>query len=143
VTAPTGADWLIGHRLLDHDGSSIGRIGQVYYDDHSGRATWVTVRTGLFGTRENLVPLRQARVVDEGIQVPYPRAQVKSAPSVFADRPISVAQEDTVYAHYGMAAPVPAPRDAEPDVRPRGRHARPAGGGPGTRAQGDGAPAAS
>ena len=36
--------------VLSTDGDKIGSIGQMYVDDDSGQPTWVTVKTGLFGT---------------------------------------------------------------------------------------------
>jgi len=40
----------------------LGRIGQIYLDDETSEPTWVTVKTGLFGTSESFVPLNQARL---------------------------------------------------------------------------------
>ena len=43
--------------VLSADGDKIGSVGQVYADDADGQPTWVTVKTGLFGTSESFVPL--------------------------------------------------------------------------------------
>ena len=37
--------------VVDRDGSKVGNVQQVYLDDTTGRPSWVTVNTGLFGTR--------------------------------------------------------------------------------------------
>ena len=41
--------------VLASDGSKIGSIGQVYLDDQTGDPSWVTARTGLFGTSQSFV----------------------------------------------------------------------------------------
>ncbi|PSK92834.1 PRC-barrel domain protein [Murinocardiopsis flavida] len=113
-----GAEQLIGHRLVDRDGVGIGRIGQVYFDDQTDTPTWVTVRIGLFGTKEAFVPLQGAKLREDSLHVPFDKEQVRRAPSFHSDQHISVAQEDEVYLHYGLDIPgqwVPS----------RGRHAAP------------------
>ncbi|MFB9803701.1 PRC-barrel domain-containing protein [Streptomonospora salina] len=129
---------MIGHRLVDKDGAAVGKIGQVFYDDRTDAATWITVRTGLFGSRENLVPLVGAEMADDSLQVPWSRSRIKDAPSFDVDQHISVEQEDRVYAHYGLNPEVPGQRVPEEAARPRGRHARPEPDGP----QSAGVPAA-
>lgn len=120
-----GTQQLIGHRLVDRDGAAVGKIGQVFYDDQTDTAKWITVRMGLFGSRENLVPLTGAEMVYDALQVPWSRNKIKSAPSFDIDQHISVEQEDRVYEHYGLAPEVPGQRVPEQYSRPRGRHARP------------------
>ena len=39
-----------GGNVIGADGEKIGSIGQLYADDDTGEPTWVTVKTGLFGT---------------------------------------------------------------------------------------------
>ncbi|MFD0800518.1 PRC-barrel domain-containing protein, partial [Streptomonospora algeriensis] len=121
---------LIGHRLVDKDGAAVGKIGQVFYDDQTDVAKWITVRTGLFGSRENLVPLRGAQRFYDSLQVPWPRNTIKSAPSCDSQHHISVEQEDRVYAHYGLSPEIPGRRIPEQFARPRGKHARPEPGDP-------------
>ena len=51
------------HRAVVTDqGDKVGSIGVVYLDDATEEPTWVTVHTGLFGTRESFVPLLGAAV---------------------------------------------------------------------------------
>lgn len=111
-----GARELVGHRLLDRDGHTVGKIGQVYLDERSGVPTWATVRTGLFRTSEHPVPMRGARTVDEDLVVPFDRETIRRAPTVEADRPISPQCESEFYRHYGLLPEVPAPRDSSEGV---------------------------
>lgn len=58
------------------DGAKIGGVGQVYADHDTGQPNWVTVKTGLFDTRESFVPLEGVRVApstrdaDNGLRTP-------------------------------------------------------------------------
>ena len=49
---------IVGSHAVDNDGDKLGKIGNVYLDDRTGEPAWVTVNTGLFGTKESFVPLR-------------------------------------------------------------------------------------
>ena len=51
---------VMGNDVYGSDGEKIGRAGQVYVDDQTGRPEWVTVNTGLFGMNESFVPLGSA-----------------------------------------------------------------------------------
>ena len=88
--------------VLATDGEKIGSIGQVYADDDNGQPTWVTVKTGLFGTSETFVPLEGARVEGNDIVVPYTKDQVKDAPRVDTDGHLEPSEEDRLYAHYEL-----------------------------------------
>jgi hypothetical protein len=64
----------------DSQGSKIGPVQQVYLHDMSGRPDWVTVKTGLFGTKESFVPLAGARSDGQGLHLAYAKPMVKDAP---------------------------------------------------------------
>jgi uncharacterized protein (TIGR02271 family) len=101
---PTTTDvqaW-IGQDLVDPDHDKIGKIDQVYVDRETGEPTFVAVKTGLFGTRSSLVPIDAAQAHGEDVQVPYGKDQVKDAPNVDADAELSEAEEQQLYAHYGL-----------------------------------------
>ena len=88
--------------VLSTDGDKIGSISQVYADDDNGQPTWVTAKTGLFGTSESFVPLEGARAEGDDILVPYTKDQVKDAPRVDADGHLEPAEEERLYAHYSL-----------------------------------------
>jgi uncharacterized protein (TIGR02271 family) len=88
--------------VLSADGDKIGSVGQVYADDADGQPTWVTVKTGLFGTSESFVPLQGARLEGDDIVVPYTKDQVKDAPRVDTDGHLEPTEEDRLYDHYGI-----------------------------------------
>jgi uncharacterized protein (TIGR02271 family) len=88
--------------VIDADGDKIGRVGQIYLDDQTDEPNWVTVRTGLFGTSESFVPLSGASASGSDIVVTYDKDTVKDAPRVDADGHLTPAEEQTLYAYYGL-----------------------------------------
>ena len=88
--------------ILSADGDKIGSLGQVYADDDNGQPTWVTARTGLFGTSESFIPLEGARLEGSDIVVPYSKDQVKDAPRIDAEGHLDPSEEDRLYEHYQL-----------------------------------------
>jgi sporulation protein YlmC with PRC-barrel domain len=76
---------LFGMDVYESDGSKIGSTGEVYLDRQTGDPEWISVKTGLFGTKETLVPLEGATVSDDRIVVPFGKDQVKNAPRIEPD----------------------------------------------------------
>jgi uncharacterized protein (TIGR02271 family) len=93
---------IVGATVYGSDGEKIGKVGQVYLDDATGQPEWVSVNTGLFGTSESFVPLADARITGDRIEVGYPKSQVKDAPRVDADEHLSEEEEEMLYRHYGL-----------------------------------------
>ena len=94
-----------GGNVVGADGQKIGSIGQVYVDDSTGEPSFVTVKTGLFGTAESFVPLQDATVTGSDIRVAYNKTEVKDAPRVDPDERITPTEEQRLYAHYGISSP--------------------------------------
>jgi len=91
-----------GGNVVDNDGDKIGSIGQVFLDDQSGQPEWITVKTGIFGTGESFVPLRDAEVSGNDVRVPYDKDKVKDAPRISdANSHLSEEEESTLYSYYG------------------------------------------
>src|SRR5829696_636674 len=93
-----------GGNVVGADGQKIGSIGQVYVDDSTGEPSFVTVKTGLFGTAESFVPLQDATVTGNDILVAYNKNEVKDAPRVDPDGRITPTEEQRLYAHYGLSS---------------------------------------
>ncbi|MGX5653388.1 DUF2382 domain-containing protein [Geodermatophilus nigrescens] len=93
---------IIGSTAVDSDGDKLGRIGEVYLDDETGRPEWATVNTGLFGTKETFVPLAEAETQGGRVRFPYAKAKVKDAPRVDADGHLSPQEEQELYRYYGL-----------------------------------------
>jgi len=95
---------VIGKDVYDQSGDKIGSASEVYLDDESGQPEWVTVRTGLFGTKESFVPLRDADLTDDGLRVPVSKTQVKDAPKIDTDGHLSPQEEQELYRYYGLGS---------------------------------------
>jgi uncharacterized protein (TIGR02271 family) len=93
----------IGQTLYSSDDEKVGKIGQVFLDDETGRPEFLTVNTGLFGMNESFVPAADADVTGDGVRVPYTKDQIKDAPNVDVDSGhIDQSEEQRLYSHYGM-----------------------------------------
>jgi len=88
--------------VVGSDGSEIGRVGQVYTDNDTGQPSWVTVKTGWFGTNESFVPLDAATIEDGTIRVPYDKDMIKGAPNNDAGEPLSESDEQQLYSYYNL-----------------------------------------
>lgn len=92
-----------GGNVLGSDGEKIGSIGQVYLDDRTSEPSWVTVKTGLFGTSESFAPLAGATEQGHDIVVPYTKDKVKDAPRVDQDGHLEEDEQDRLYSYYGLS----------------------------------------
>jgi uncharacterized protein (TIGR02271 family) len=90
-----------GAKAVDVDGDKVGTIDEVYLDRGSERPEWVTVTTGLFGTRTTFVPIGDAQFTDGEVRLAYTKDQIKDAPNVDADGALSRDEEQHLYEHYG------------------------------------------
>ena len=97
-------DRVIGKDVYDEAGQKIGSAGEVYLDDETGQPEWVTVRTGMFGTKESFVPIRDADLTDDGLRVPVSKDRVKDAPKIDTDGHLSPQEEQELYRYYGIAS---------------------------------------
>ncbi len=125
MTTPQQWDNLIGLPAIDSDGDRIGKVGQVYLDDASGQPEWVTVSTGLFGTRQSFAPLYNASVRDDQLVLAVPEQLVKDAPNIDDDGHLADTEVAALYQHYaGHLDPAAGRgmRDADDDGYPA-RHA--------------------
>jgi uncharacterized protein (TIGR02271 family) len=95
---------IFGADVYAADGDKIGSAGQVYLGEQSGNPEWVTVHTGLFGMSESFVPLQNATLTGDRLEVPFGKAQVKDAPRIDADGALSPAEEDELYTYYGLSS---------------------------------------
>ena len=103
----------IGGTAYGPDGSKIGTVENFFVDDRTGVPTWVSVATGLFGTRHSIAPAAEATVGDGGLRLPVTADAVKAAPRL-AGTHLDPAEEQALRTHYGLADPAPHPDDLEP-----------------------------
>ena len=91
---------MIGRTAVDSNGDKIGKVGQVYLDDRTGEPLWVTVQTGLFGTKESFAPLAGSRSDGDNLVLAVPKDIVKDAPNIDADEHTSDDENAALYEHY-------------------------------------------
>jgi sporulation protein YlmC with PRC-barrel domain len=93
-----------GRTMLDADGEKIGTIEDVFLDRQTGEPAWAAVKTGLFGLKRTLVPIRDAEVAgDDEVRVAVQKETVKDAPRVDPDGELSPDEERTLWEHYGLS----------------------------------------
>jgi len=98
------AQELKGRTLVTSSGDKVGTIGQIFLDDETGQPEWVTVNTGLFGTKESFVPLQDAEYADQGLSVPYDKSRIKDAPNIDVEAGhLSREEEAQLYDYYGLS----------------------------------------
>jgi uncharacterized protein (TIGR02271 family) len=103
MLSETQARQAIGSTAYDNDGDKIGKVGQLFLDDETGQPEFVTVNTGLFGTKETFIPVGDATFDGDRLVLPFDKDKVKNAPNVDAegghlDRP----EEQRLYEYYGL-----------------------------------------
>ena len=92
---------LRGRDLFGSDDEKLGSIEEIYVDSTSEEPEWALVTTGLFGTKQSFVPMRDLRNDGDRVTVPFDKATVKDAPRVDPDGQLSSAEEAELYRHYG------------------------------------------
>ena len=103
LTADEARD-AIGHNAISADGEKIGKVGQLFFDDETGRPEFVTVNTGLFGTKETFVPVADATLTGDELTIPFSKDKVKDAPSVDVDNGhLDRDEEQRLYEYYEMS----------------------------------------
>ncbi|MCJ1697057.1 PRC and DUF2382 domain-containing protein [Rathayibacter caricis] len=95
-------DDLIGADVHGTDDAKIGTVGQVYVDNDSQQPTWVTIRTGLFGSSESFAPLSDASFDGGVVRVAYEKSFVKDAPRIEDDGALTADDEQALYSYYGV-----------------------------------------
>lgn len=94
---------VIGRTVFSRDGEKLGKVGTVYVDDASEEPQFLSVHTGLFGTRETLVPATEAMVGDDGVTVPFALEAVKDAPTVSTEQGrLDPEEERRLFDFYGL-----------------------------------------
>ena len=93
---------LSGATVRTSGGDKIGKVAQVWLDDQSGQPEWVTVRTGLFGTKESFVPLAAGRIEGDDLVIDASKEKVSGAPQLDEGGHLSPEGEEELYRYYGV-----------------------------------------
>lgn len=116
-----------GHTVHDRTGEKLGKLGDLYLDGRTDLPAYASIRTGLLGRHEAIVPLAGAEERDGDLHLPVDAELVRSAPSLDPDAALDPEEEHALEAHYG---PAPEPEGtmvrSEEEVRVRAGELRPA-----------------
>ncbi len=91
-----------GATMMDTSGSKVGKVADIYIDKDTQQPEWALVSTGMFGSRQNFVPLAEASGAGGELTVPYTKDQISNAPSAEPDGELSQEEEAALYRHYGL-----------------------------------------
>ena len=118
MISSTDINRIEGSTVHDNSGGKIGKVGQIFLDDHSGDPSWITVSTGFFGTSETFVPVEGARFDGDDLLVAYDKDKIKGAPHMEVDQHLSETEEADLYRYYGLQQGVghPTGRTGTADV---------------------------
>jgi uncharacterized protein (TIGR02271 family) len=100
MTTPQQWDHLIGLTAIDGNGDKIGKVGQVYLDEATSEPAWVTVSTGMFGTRESFAPVYGSTVHGDQLLLAVSKQMVKDAPNIDNDGHLGEEDVMSLYKHY-------------------------------------------
>lgn len=115
--------------VIGPDGEKIGSLGRIFVDEATRQPSFVTVRWGILGTGERVVPVEDAKISNERLQVTYTKNVVKGAPKVDLREPLTATAERELYSYYAQ------PRATKDETSQPSRHV-----GPLTTATGSGTP---
>lgn len=96
-----GARSWTGHRLDEISGRHVGRVDGCFVAESSGEPEWVLARMGRFG-HYTLLPARDAVEGAGHVWVPYTRDQIRRAPKIDPNTPLTLADERRLLEHYGV-----------------------------------------
>jgi stress response protein YsnF len=89
-----------GQTAVDANGAKLGKIGQIYVDDQTGQPLWVTITTGMFGTKQSFAPLHGSRPDGGDLHLAVTKDMVTDAPGVEADGHIEDSENEALYTYY-------------------------------------------
>ncbi|WP_328449036.1 PRC and DUF2382 domain-containing protein [Amycolatopsis sp. NBC_00438] len=112
---------LIDSAVVDPNGHKLGKVGNVYLADATHQPEWITVKTGLFGTKESFVPLSGAHTDQDGVHVQVDKDSVSDAPRIDADGHLSPEESAQLYKHYGLPVPRTSPDGRMDDRMAQGK----------------------
>jgi uncharacterized protein (TIGR02271 family) len=126
-------DTMTGASVNGRDGSTLGKVDAIYYDNDTNRPEWAAVKSGLFGKHVSLVPLQDGSWDGNVLTVPFDKEALKSAPHHDPESELSATEEEELYDHYGMSSSGDASTSADDAQRASGDSRRDRTGEPGVQ----------
>ncbi len=92
---------LVGHDVVGHDGSEVGKLLQVV-GDQTGQPVWLVISQGVASTREVLAPASGAELRHSVLHVAWTAEHVHAGPDT-ADRSHMTGEEQrALEEHFGI-----------------------------------------
>ncbi len=113
---------MIGRAAVDSNGEKVGKVGQVYLDDQTQQPLWVTIHTGLLGSKESFAPLHGSSSNGDQLVLAVSKDKIKGAPSVEDDGHLDDDENDALYTYY--SGHLGTGQSAGHDAPPRGNTGR-------------------
>lgn len=104
MIATPNLDEILGAEVVDPNDETVGKVGRIYLDSERDIPTWVSVRTGLFGLAESLVPVDDATWEGQVLRVTVDKARIKDAPRVDVEQEIAPEDQERLYTYYDRAS---------------------------------------
>jgi uncharacterized protein (TIGR02271 family) len=101
--------------VYDTEGSLVGTVAEIYFDEDTSEPTFVTVKTGRSGAQETFIPLHQATEADGGVQVPFQLDFITDAPGITADGTLTPEEEQRLHDYYSLDYPSGEGQDSDAD----------------------------
>ncbi len=115
----------------DVNGDKVGAVKDVYVNDTTGQPDFISVKHGIFGSGDSIVPLRGHTLRDRELHLAFPKERIEDAPDLDENGHLTGDDQDALYRHYGLTDT----KDVTTYETP-GRHAAPAAGTAGTAGAG-------
>ncbi|MBA3408256.1 MAG: DUF2382 domain-containing protein [Solirubrobacterales bacterium] len=101
-----------GSKVRAEDGDELGRLTELYLDGDS-RPAWASVKRGLLGGTETIVPLAGAEEVDGDLRLPHHRRLFDEAPDVDPDVELTEQEESVLLDHWGRGWAPPSGEETD------------------------------
>lgn len=94
---------LIGYEVQDSQGSSVGKVHNLWTDE-TGQPFFLGVKTGWFFGKNHVVPVKDAQVNEtrKVVRLPYTEDQIKEAPSFDETSDITDTDQNSIFSYYGI-----------------------------------------
>ena len=106
VSANVG-DWR-GHDVFLAGGDKLGKLEDVYYDADSDEAVFLCVKSSMLSHKQILVPVGDATVTPDRVNVPWAADDVEGAPTTRPGEELTADDEERAFRRYGMDYTPPA-----------------------------------
>ncbi len=93
---------IVGRTAFDLEGQKVGEVEYCYLDLDTDLPEWAAVKTGGIASQSRLVPLMDATMTADGVNLAFSKDQITGAPEVNLDLDLNEAEEAQLFGHYGL-----------------------------------------